>query len=165
MGSFIDKTPMQITNVNPRKQGSGEDGGVAASDLSVLFQVRRDFMDQLIPQQDKRFSDIFYGEDGALRETRITPLKYHGEIESLRVTVHNGRRPLVFEEARMKNITMEPTSGGYIDVTALIQVLPASEVESGKLDFLCKNVVGIEVETMIDHGDVEDAGADATNSE
>ena len=153
MEHFIDKTPMHVTNVNPRKEGSG-DGAVLASDISVSFQIQRKFMDNLIPQQDRKFSDIFYGEDGALRETKIAPITYHDSIESLRVEVFAGRRPMVFDESKIKSIKMTPNTGGYIDVDAMIQVRP-SEVESGKLDGLTKTVVPVQVTAMVEQADIE----------
>ena len=157
---LIERTNMLVTNVNPRKEGQGE-GMTLASDLKVSFEVPRALMDKLVPDQERKFSDQFYTNNGDIRLTHLYPIAVHQTFEELNVAIYMSKQPTEFKPAKMKNVELEPLSGGYVRATATLQVHP-TPIESGKLDNICKEVVEISIDTLT--GDIEDAGADTTDS-
>ncbi len=158
---LIEKTNMMVTSVNPRKEGSG-DGMQLASDIKVSFETPRGFIDRLVPDQEQTFSDQFFTDKGDVRLTHLYPIAVHHKLTEMRVSVYMGKKPTVFQPANMKDIYLTPMSGGYVGVSATLQVHP-TPVESGKLDSVAKEVVGIEIESLT--GDIESAGAEAADSE
>lgn len=160
---FVGKTPMYVSNVNPRKEGKGE-GMRLASDIKVRFQAPRIIMDMLVPDQ-KKWSDQFFSEDGGIRLTQLFPLRVYKKIEQMRVLIYLGtNKPMEFAPATISGgdggIQITPTDGGYCDVVCTLQVHPTVQ-ESGKLDALAKEMVDIEILA----GDIEDAGAEAGDGE
>ncbi|MCH8135687.1 MAG: hypothetical protein IIB77_06895 [Proteobacteria bacterium] len=107
----VEKTSAHVTNVNPRKE-PGEDGQVLASDMSVTFSVPRKVIDALIP--GKSFTSQFYsGEDTRLE--CVCPIVFGERVEGLRITLHIGLKPLVFEGARIAaGMKLTPKEGQHI---------------------------------------------------
>jgi hypothetical protein len=163
---LIGRTPMHVTNVNNRMEGSG-DGMVPASDIKVTFQTRRDFMDRLLPNQELRFSDVFYTQSGDTKLNAVYPINMQQTLEHMRVSIYMGRTPTVFEPAKIKGIAMSPVSGGYVDVCCTLQVHTSSDRQSGQLNYLLKSMVDVEIEALT--GDMfsdgeEDAGPDTADA-
>lgn len=157
---LIEKTNMMVTNVNPRKEGKGE-GMTLASDIKVQFETPRVFMDKVVPDQERRWSDQFFTDKGDLRLTHLYPVHLYQKLKEMRVEVYMGKQPTVFVGATVTGIEMEPLSGGYVRVGATLQVHP-TPAESGKLDSIAKEVVEIAIDTMT--GDLH-AGTETTDSE
>lgn len=149
----VKRTKMNVTNVNPRKEGKG-DGMRLASDVSVRFTAQRKFMDQVIPLQEGRFSSQFFADDGSTRLNQVYPIVFNKKITDLRVSVWLGTKPMVFEGAKIKDsMNMTPEDGGYLEVTAVLQLNPTTD-QSGKLDDMTKEWIEMEIESL--NADVED---------
>lgn len=162
MRTFVEKTGMLVTNVNPRKEGSG-DGMVLASDVKVSFQAPRAIMDKLVPLGEGRWSEQWFSENGDVRLTQLHPIKFHQKLQEMQVLMYFGKKPTQFSPVVVTGIEMTPTSGGYVDMVCTIQVHP-TPAQSGTLDSIVKEVVDMEIHALT--GDlVEDAGTETANSE
>ena len=140
----IEKVQAEITNVNPRKE-NGEDGGVLASDISVRFAVPRSAVDDMLPGDG--FTDQFYKDDDTRLEC-VYPIVFGEKIKDLRITLHIGSKPMVFEASKIAaGMKLTPQVGQYIQVECKFQVYPTSN-QSGKLDEAVKEYIDIEVAPM-----------------
>lgn len=158
---LIERTNMLVTNVNPRKEGSG-DGMTLASDVKVSFQAQRLLLDKLVPDQERKYSDQYFTDKGDVRLHQMFPIPIHMELKEMRAGIYFGNKPLDFKPVTIKGFSITPVSGGYLDVTCTLQLHPTVS-ESGKLDSLVKEVVPIEIEALT--GDMINAGTETTDSE
>ena len=109
---LIERTNMLVTNVNPRKEGQGE-GMTLASDLKVSFEVPRALMDKLVPDQERKFSDQFYTNNGDIRLTHLYPIAVHQTFEELNVAIYMSKQPTEFKPANgVERIGINPRPGG-----------------------------------------------------
>ena len=151
----IEKTKAEISNVNPRKE-AGPDGTVLASDVSVRFSVPRAVVDKLFPVDG--FTDQFYADDDTRLDV-IYPIRYTKKVEDLRITLHIGLNPLVFEGAKIgRNMKLTPQAGQYVQVQCKLQLHPTRE-QSGKLDEAVQEWIDLEIEPM--NLDIEEVTAEA----
>ena len=140
----VEKTKAENTNVNPRKE-KGDDGDVLASDVSVRFSVPRATIDALFPIEG--FTNQFYNDEDTRLEV-VYPINYAEKIKDLRVTLHTGLKPLVFEGAKIgKGMKITPQAGQFCQVEAKLQVYPTRD-QSGKLDEAVKEWVDLEIAPM-----------------
>ncbi len=140
----VEKVQAEITNVNPRKE-NGEDGSRLASDISVRFAVPRAVVDALVPGDG--FTNQFYKDDDTRLEC-VCPQVFNEKIKDLRITLHIGSKPMVFEAAKIASgMKLTPQVGQYIQVECKFQVYPTSN-QSGKLDEAVKEYIDIEVSPM-----------------
>ncbi len=140
----IEKTKAEITNVNPRKE-KGDDGDRLASDISVRFSVPREIVDALFPV--KEFTNQFYNDDDTRLEV-VYPINYAEKIKDLRITLHTGLNPLVFEGAKIgRGMKITPQVGQHCQIEAKLQVYPTRD-QSGKLDEAVKEWVELEIAPM-----------------
>ena len=156
---LVEKTNVYVSNVNARKEGSGDNMPLAL-DIKVAFDTPRSFIDRLVPDQKSKFSDQFFTETGDVRLAQLFPIRFYQKIEDLSVGIYMGKKPTHFRPSKMTSIELTPQGGGYVNVSCTLQVYPTA-VEAGKLDMLIKEVVPIEIDTL--NKDIDDAGADATN--
>ena len=143
----VEKTKAQITNVNPRGENS-DNGKILASDISVRFAVPRDVIDELFPGKD--FTDQFYAGDDTILEV-VCPIVYGERIEDLRIKLHIGSKPMVFEAARIaEKMKLTPQAGQYIQVECKLQVHP-TVIQSGKIDAaVAQEWIDLEISPMTD---------------
>ena len=142
----VEKTKAEITNVNSRKE-NGEDGSRLASDISVRFAVPRAVIDELFPGDS--FTDQFYAGDDTILEV-VCPIIFGERVKDLRVKLHIGSKPMVFEASRIaEKMKLTPQPGQYIQVECKLQVYPTTN-ESGKLDAAAQEWIDIEISPMTD---------------
>lgn len=140
----VTKTRCEITSGKPDKENV-DDGGVLTYEFGAEFAVPRQAIDEILPV--KGFTDQFYnGEDTRLE--CLYPLNFNKKLEELRVTVHVGSKPMVFDGSTIRpNVKLTPLVGQYVQVVCKIKVYPTRE-QAGRLDQAVKEFIDLEVAEM-----------------
>ncbi len=143
----VTKTQALITDVKPKKE-NGEDGLVLVSFVKAKFSVPREVIDALMPGDG--FTDQFYKDDDTRLEC-VCPIIFYEKVEDIRVTMHIGTKPMVFEAAKIaSNMKLTPQPGQYIQVECKLQVHP-TVIQSGKIDAaVAQEWIDIEISPMTD---------------
>ena len=126
----VEKVQAMITDVKPKKE-NGEEGLVLVSFIKAKFSVPRAVVDALVPGDN--FTDQFYKDDDTRLEC-VCPIIFYETVENLRVTMHIGTKPMVFEAAKIaSNMKLTPQVGQYIQVECKFKLYPTRD-QSGRLD-------------------------------
>lgn len=143
----IERTKAEVGNVNSRPEGSGE-GMTYASDISLRLSAPRAVIDKMVPTE-VAFLDQFYAGDDPVLEV-LYPIKWNKKIKDLRATIYyDDDQELVFEACRIQTgMEITPQAGEYVEIVFKLQVHPQDETESGRLDFLAKRWVDVEIEPL-----------------
>lgn len=151
----VSRTKAEVTNANSRPEGSGE-GINYATDLSIRFSVHRSTIDEVV-RADVPFTDQYYaGDDPVLPQ--LCPIKWHEKVKDLRATLYVDDKELKFEPCQIQaGMEWTPQGGEYVEVVCKLQVHPSTPTESGKLDFLAKRWIEVEIEPL--NTDMDDGGS------
>lgn len=140
-----------LQNFNPRVEKKGTDK-VPATDLKISTAQSPDVLAFFAPALKAHLFNESGPRDLAdglpLRDPHMVyPLKRDEEMLNAKVSIEYGvNKPLVFDDAKLKDFQLTPLQGGTVIVTFTVQCHPDAETQVPKLYVLQEQGITLSVE-------------------
>lgn len=163
----IPRREGRFGKVNLRPENHG-DKHVPACDVPVTFAGGKREIDNLIPCEGGKASDILYDKKGNLKMAVLNPHQVHRKPDSLVILIHDAKSPLKFIDASAKDFEIELRPKWACEISTKLQVHPGKgQIE--RLSALMMEKCDLEIEATQEdlfgeqdnEGGQDDAGDEA----
>jgi len=160
----VSRRTARFGKINARTENHGKEDIVPATDIPVKFRGTKRDIDMLCPLMEGKFSELLYSEEGYMIASYLSPLNVHRKPDTLKISIYdqatNSRKPMLFKDAKVKDIQITFDQKHNIEVKLKIQVLVDPDSQGARLYKLMNSQCEFEIEaTEMDLFEDEETGS------